>query len=208
MGLMRKAVRKSVRKVTPRPVRQVQRAVTHPVRTSVRAVTPQPIRNLERTAFNVAHPVNAVENKVLNEVIGPPRRRAPKTAGPRRASTPADGTYAGAGSVAPSRTAQVFAAIAYSPSRRRMGYAWSATSRAAAEQLALKKCGIRDAQIVMWGQNVWVALALSSRGWGSGWGRTKADAETTALRACPGGTFSQPRIRLSFFAPEGPSVKR
>lgn len=208
MGLMRKAVRKSVRKVTPRPVRQVQRAVTHPVRTSVRAVTPQPIRNLERTAFNVAHPVNTVENKVLNELIGPPVRYGTKATTPRRKAPSGDRSHAGTGSAASNPAAKVFGAIAYSPSRRRMGYAWSAESRASAERLALSKCGTRDARVVIWGQNVWVALALSSRGWGSGWGPTKADAESAALRACPGGSFSQPRIRVSFFAPNGPPTKQ
>jgi hypothetical protein len=85
MGLMRKVVRKSVRKVTPRPVRKVQRAVTHPVRTSVRTITPKPIRNLERAAYNVAHPINAGENKLLNELIGPPIRYGPKRS-PERSS--------------------------------------------------------------------------------------------------------------------------
>jgi Skp family chaperone for outer membrane proteins len=70
MGMLRKAVRRA----TPSPVRQIERAVTHPVRTSVRAVTPRPIRNLQRSAFNVAHPMNTAENAVLNSVVPWSRR--------------------------------------------------------------------------------------------------------------------------------------
>jgi hypothetical protein len=78
VGLLRKAVRKSVRKVTRRPVRQVNRVVRHPVSTSVRAVTPKAIRHAERSVFNITHPVNTVENRALDAVIGPPIRYAPR----------------------------------------------------------------------------------------------------------------------------------
>lgn len=89
MGLLRKAVRKSVRKATPRPVRRVERVVRHPVGTAARAVTPRPIRNAERTVFNVTHPVNTVENRVLDAMIGPPLRYGtPSPRGARRASAP------------------------------------------------------------------------------------------------------------------------
>jgi hypothetical protein len=87
VGLLRKAVRKSVRKVTPRPVRQVNRIVRHPVSSSVRAVTPRPIRQAERSVFNITHPVNTVENRVLDALIGPPIRYAPRQG--RRSSSPA-----------------------------------------------------------------------------------------------------------------------
>jgi hypothetical protein len=78
VGLLRKVARKSVRKVTPRPVRQVNRVVRHPVSASMRAVTPRPIRQAERSVFNVTHPINAVENKAVNAMIGPPIRYAPR----------------------------------------------------------------------------------------------------------------------------------
>ena len=58
MGLIRKALRQA----TPRPVRQVKSAVTHPVGSTIRAVTPGPVRSAHRTAFNATHPINAVEN--------------------------------------------------------------------------------------------------------------------------------------------------
>ncbi len=91
MGLLRKAVRKSVRKVTPRPVRQVNRVVRHPVSTGVRAVTPRPIRQAERSVFNITHPVNTVENRGLDAVIGPPIRYAPRTSQRSRSRIPARG---------------------------------------------------------------------------------------------------------------------
>jgi hypothetical protein len=70
MGLMRKAVRRA----TPRPVKQVKRVVKHPARTAVRAATPKPIRKAQRQVFNVTHPVNTVENAIIDNVM--PRRPA------------------------------------------------------------------------------------------------------------------------------------
>ena len=74
MGLLRKAVRRA----TPRPVKQVKRVVKHPVRTTVRAATPKPIRRAERQLFNVTHPVNALENAVIDTVMprGKPRSKS------------------------------------------------------------------------------------------------------------------------------------
>lgn len=74
MHLLRKVVRKSVRKVTPRPIRRVNRVVRHPVLTTYYAVTPRPIKSAERSVYNVTHPVNAIENKAVNKIIGPPIR--------------------------------------------------------------------------------------------------------------------------------------
>jgi HEAT repeat protein len=89
MGLMRKMVRRSVRSVTPRPVRQVNRVVRHPVRTSVRAVTPQPIRQVQRSVFNVTHPVNTAENASLDTLSGRGRRaRNVSRRRPSRAAVP------------------------------------------------------------------------------------------------------------------------
>lgn len=90
MGLLRKAVRRA----TPRPVRQVKRVVTHPVRTSVRAVTPRPIRNVQRSVFNATHPVNTLENALLNSLTGTPRRHR---ASRGRASMPASSYYRSTG---------------------------------------------------------------------------------------------------------------
>jgi HEAT repeat protein len=88
MGLLRKVVRKSVRKVEPRSVRQVSRVVRHPVGTTIRAVTPTPIRQAERTVFNVTHPINTVENRAASAIVGPPGRyRTPAGGRSRRSST-------------------------------------------------------------------------------------------------------------------------
>ncbi len=77
MGLLRKAVRRA----TPRPVKQVKRAVTHPVRATVRAATPKPIRRAERQIFNVTHPVNTLENAVINTVMPRGKRRTKPRSG-------------------------------------------------------------------------------------------------------------------------------
>jgi hypothetical protein len=74
MHLVRKVVRKSVRKVTPRPIRQVNRVVRHPVLTTYQTVAPRPLQSAERSVYNITHPVNAIENKAVNTVIGPPIR--------------------------------------------------------------------------------------------------------------------------------------
>jgi hypothetical protein len=74
MGLLRKAVRKSM----PKPVRQV----THPVTTARRAVTPAPVRRATRAVGTVAHPINSLENNALNAVW--PTGRASR----RSAATP------------------------------------------------------------------------------------------------------------------------
>lgn len=81
MGLLRKVARKSVRKVTPRPIRQVNRAVRHPVS----VITPRPVRHAERSVYNITHPINAVENRVASAVVGPPIRYVPRKA-PRPAA--------------------------------------------------------------------------------------------------------------------------
>jgi hypothetical protein len=75
MGLGRRIVRKTVRKATPRPVRQVM----HPARTVKNAVTPRPVKQASRAVYTVRHPVGATENMMigaaLNAAIGGRRRR-------------------------------------------------------------------------------------------------------------------------------------
>lgn len=77
MGIGRRVVRKTVRKVTPRPVRQAM----HPARTVKNAVTPRPVKQVSRAAYTVRHPVGAAENKVIGAALNGGRRR-----GKRRAS--------------------------------------------------------------------------------------------------------------------------
>jgi hypothetical protein len=73
MGLGRRIVRKTVRKATPRPVRQAM----HPARTVKNAVTPRPVRQVSRAAYTIRNPVGASENKIIGAVLnaGSGRRR-------------------------------------------------------------------------------------------------------------------------------------
>jgi len=116
MGFLRKVARKSVRKVTPRPVRQVTRVVRHPVRTTARAVTPRPIRQAQRSVFNITHPVNAVQNKIVNAAIGQPIRYAPRQTArsgiPRAASeAPASRVSIAASTTGPSHEETLYESI-------------------------------------------------------------------------------------------------
>jgi hypothetical protein len=67
MGFARRVVRKSVRRATPRPVRQAM----HPARTVRNAVTPQPVKQVSRAAYTVRHPVGSAENKVIGAALYP-----------------------------------------------------------------------------------------------------------------------------------------
>lgn len=71
MGLGRRMVRKSVRRVTPRPVRRAM----HPARTVRNAVTPRPVKQVSRAAYTVRHPVGAAENKAIGAVLYPRKKR-------------------------------------------------------------------------------------------------------------------------------------
>jgi hypothetical protein len=81
-------------------------------------------------------------------------------------------------------TSGFYAAIAYSPSTGKIGYtAGEARTKEAAEQLALKKTGARDAKVFMWG-NQWVAIAVVEGRTGAagfGPGATREVAEQAAL---------------------------
>lgn len=71
MGFARRAVRKSARRATPRPVRKA----THPARTARNAVTPRPVKQVSRAGYTAHHPVGAAENEVIGAALYPPRRR-------------------------------------------------------------------------------------------------------------------------------------
>lgn len=77
VGLLRKAVRRA----TPRPVRKAKSVVFHPARTGVRAATPRTVRKAKRSVFNATHPVNTVENKLLDSLAprSKPTRRLPRS---------------------------------------------------------------------------------------------------------------------------------
>jgi hypothetical protein len=71
MGLGRRIVRKTVRKATPRPVRQAM----HPARTVKNAVTPRPVRQVSRAVYTARNPVGAAENKVIGAALNAGSRR-------------------------------------------------------------------------------------------------------------------------------------
>lgn len=84
MGFARRVVGKSVRKVTPRPVRKAM----SPVGTLKGAVTPKPVKKLTRGVYNVTNPVAATQNTAINAALYPGTRRrrgAQRTANTNRA---------------------------------------------------------------------------------------------------------------------------
>jgi hypothetical protein len=71
MGFARRAVRKSVRRATPRSVRRAM----HPARTAKNAVTPRPVKQVSRAAYTVRHAAGAAENAMIGAALYPPRRK-------------------------------------------------------------------------------------------------------------------------------------
>jgi hypothetical protein len=94
-------------------------------------------------------------------------------------------------------TACVFGAIAYSASTRKSGSSWQAPQQAVAERVALEYCAAPDAQVVVTGWNVWLALVDGGGVVGSGWGQTAAGAHQNAAQSC--GKPSQSCRRLALF---------
>ncbi len=78
------------------------------------------------------------------------------------------------------------AAIAYSQSTGSIGYSYNCSSRAQAESLAMDHCSGDDAQVVVWVENGYCALAVGDEAgaYGAAWGHTKAEAELLAVQAC------------------------
>lgn len=54
-----------------------------------------------------------------------------------------------------------YAAVAFSPSTGKYGYAWNHGSRAAAEKTALSRCTEKDAEIVAWVNEGFLAVAIA-----------------------------------------------
>jgi Ftsk gamma domain len=77
MGFARRAVRKTVRKATPCPVRQAM----HPARTVKNAVMPRPVKQVSRAAYTVRNPVGTAENKVIGAALNGSRSRRSKRRG-------------------------------------------------------------------------------------------------------------------------------
>jgi hypothetical protein len=87
---------------------------------------------------------------------------------------------------APSADGDRYAAIAYSATTRRYGYAWDYDSLAKAQRVAVAGCKAADARPVTWAKNGWYcALAQGADGsYGSGSGPTAASARMAALSEC------------------------
>jgi hypothetical protein len=66
MGFGRRLVRKAVRKATPRSVRRAM----HPVRTVKHAITPRPVKQISRAVYTVTNPLGAIENKLIGAALG------------------------------------------------------------------------------------------------------------------------------------------
>ena len=93
MGFARRVVRKTVRKATPRPVRQAM----HPARTIKYAVTPRPVRQASRAVYTITNPLGAAENKLIGAALnagGGHRRSASPAA---RLNLPAGTSASGTG---------------------------------------------------------------------------------------------------------------
>src|SRR5580704_8050301 len=65
MGLGRRVVRKTVRRVTPRPVRQAR----HPARVVKSAVTPRPMRQVSHAVYTVRNPGGSAADKVITAAL-------------------------------------------------------------------------------------------------------------------------------------------
>ena len=74
-----------------------------------------------------------------------------------------------------------YAAIAYSPTTHAYGYSWNYNSLLGAKRAALRACGTRDAQIVVFTRNNFIALAVGDGGASGANGRTAEEAMRNAL---------------------------
>ena len=82
-----------------------------------------------------------------------------------------------------------YAAVAFSESTGKYGYAWDHPSRASAERAALSHCRESDAKIVGWVKGGWLALAIGdSYAYGVAWefgnGASNGVARRRAIAEC------------------------
>ena len=96
---------------------------------------------------------------------------------------------------APASARAAFAAIAYSENTGAYGYSYGYAHRGEAEQAALDSCNADDAQVVVWSENAWCALAVSDNGaYGYGYAGSEREAKRIALRECRNSGGSNVRI--------------
>jgi len=75
-----------------------------------------------------------------------------------------------------------YAAIAYSESTGRIGFAWAFETREKAEDRAIKECNAGDARVITWVRNGWCALAIGDNGaYGGEWGASEGEARRKAM---------------------------
>lgn len=100
-----------------------------------------------------------------------------------------DATEEATGPEEDAERARTFAAIAYSPSTGKYGYADEGLTRASVEAEARRRCAADDSRIVAWVHDGYCALAVGADGaYGVGWshGRDASDsaAKERALEGC------------------------
>jgi hypothetical protein len=79
----------------------------------------------------------------------------------------------------------LYAAIAYSRSTGRSGSADKCPTLAEAERLAVQRGDAPDAQVLVWANHEWCALAVGEdRAFGFAWGDSRADVERRAMAHC------------------------
>ena len=82
-----------------------------------------------------------------------------------------------------------YAAVAFSKSTGKWGYAYNYGSRFAAERAAIANCGATDAEAVGWVKGGWLALAVGDNkaygvAWEFGEGAVNRDAKLRAIQEC------------------------
>lgn len=84
--------------------------------------------------------------------------------------------------------ADLYGAIAFSPTTAAHGYSFDYANRAAAERKAINECerhaGSGDCQAILWFHNACGALALGDNAYGSGWGTDMLYAALYAMESC------------------------
>lgn len=95
-----------------------------------------------------------------------------------------------------------YAAIAYSESTGRYGFAFGYGALAEAQETARTRCEAADAQLVCWAKNGWYcALAVGADGaFGYGSGPTAARARAVALGNCQKHTTTACRIAVCVYS--------
>jgi hypothetical protein len=81
-----------------------------------------------------------------------------------------------------------YAAIAYSPSTGKYGYSYGFPCLDQAEAAARENAADCNAQVMVWTENEYLALAQNSDGsYGYGYSSSRYLAQSMAMRNCPGG---------------------